>query len=50
VKITFFTDAPRGITLLPFLGEPQKIKGIFHDGKLSCEIPSIEKGAVVWVE
>jgi hypothetical protein len=50
VKITFSTDAPRVITLLPFLGEPRKIEGTFRDGKLSCEIPSIEKGAVVWVE
>ena len=50
MKITFSTDAPHIITLLPFLGEPLKIEGRFHDGKLSCEIPSIEKGAVVWVE
>jgi len=50
VKITFSTDAPHSITLLPFLGEPRTIEGTFRDGKLSCEIPSIEKGAVVWVE
>ena len=50
VKITFSTDGPRTIAFLPFLGQARKIEGIFHDGKLTCEIPSIEKGAVVWVE
>ncbi|MGD0297262.1 MAG: hypothetical protein ABSE86_09095 [Bryobacteraceae bacterium] len=50
VKITFPADATHSITLLPFLGEPRKIEGTFRDGKLSCEIPSIEKGAAVWVE
>ena len=50
VRITFTTSQPRKITLLPFLGEPQEIHGDFQDGKLSCEIPSIERGAVVWLE
>jgi hypothetical protein len=50
VKITFATDGPRSISVLPFLGQVQKIDGTFAGGKLSCEIPSIEKGAVVWVE
>ncbi len=50
VKITFSTDRPRTISFLPFLGQERKIEGTFRDGKLSCEIPSIEKGAVVWLE
>jgi hypothetical protein len=50
VKITFSTDQPRTISFLPFLGQQSKIEGTFHDGKLSFEIPSIEKGAVVWLE
>ena len=50
VRITFPADGPHTISFLPFLGEAQKIEGTFHDGKLSCELPAIEKGAVVWVE
>jgi hypothetical protein len=50
VKITFPADGPHAIDFLPFLGEVQKIEGTFRDGKLSCELPAIEKGAVVWVE
>jgi hypothetical protein len=50
VKITFSTDRPRSIAILPFLGQLQRVDGIFKDGKLSCEIPSIQKGAVVWME
>jgi len=50
VRITFSTEGPRTIAVLPFLGQERKIEGAFHDGKLSCEIPSIEKGAVVWLE
>jgi hypothetical protein len=50
VRITFSTDRPRTITVLPFLGQSRKIDGTFHDGQLSCEIPSIQKGAVVWLD
>ncbi len=47
VRITFSTGAPGSITLLPFLGQWQKLDGKFRDGKLSCEIPGFDKGAVV---
>jgi hypothetical protein len=50
VRITFSTDQPRTISFLPFLGQERKIEGTFQDGRLSFEIPSIEKGAVVWLE
>jgi hypothetical protein len=50
VKITFSTDRPRSIAILPFLGQLRRVDGIFKDGKLSCEIPGIQKGAVVWME
>lgn len=50
VRITFSTDRPGTIAVLPFLGQVRKIEGTFHDGKLSCEIPSIEKGSVAWLE
>ena len=50
IKITFSTDRPRKIAVLPFLGDMREIEGTFQDGKLSCEIPSIDKGTVVWLE
>jgi hypothetical protein len=49
-KITFSTNGPGAIAVLPFLGQLQKIQGTFRDGKLSCELPALEKGAVVWLE
>jgi len=27
----------------------QKVQGTFSDGKLTCKLPPIDKGAVVWV-
>jgi len=50
VKVTFSAKGPGTIAFLPFLGQPQKIHGEFNHGKLSCELPAIEKGAVAWLE
>ena len=50
VKVTFATDRAHKVVLLPFLGQTQELSATYRDGKLSCEIPSIEKGAVVWLE
>jgi len=50
VKVTFSSKAPGTIVFLPFLGQPEKIQGEFSRGKLSCMLPAIEKGAVVWLE
>jgi len=50
IQVTFATQKPGTIVFLPFLGQPQKIHAEFHRGKLSCELPPVEKGAVVWVE
>jgi hypothetical protein len=50
IKITFSSDRPRMLARLPFLGDVQEIGGTFRDGQLSFEIPSVDKGAVVWLE
>ncbi|HLK18478.1 MAG TPA: hypothetical protein VKT81_05955 [Bryobacteraceae bacterium] len=50
VKIAFPADGTRAIEFLPFLGEVQKLDAIFRDGKLHCELPPFEKGAVVWMD
>ncbi len=38
------------IAVLPFLGQLQKVHGTFSNGKLTCKLPPIDKGAAVWVE
>jgi hypothetical protein len=50
VKVTFSANGPGTIAFLPFLGPLQKLRGTFSRGKLNCELPAIEKGAVVWLE
>jgi hypothetical protein len=50
IKVSFAATGPGTIAFLPFLGSLQKLPGIFNHGKLSCELPAIEKGAVAWLE
>jgi hypothetical protein len=50
VTVTFAADGPRSIAFLPFLGEIRELPATFTSGKLSCKLPPIEKGAVIWVE
>jgi hypothetical protein len=50
VTIAFSASGPRTIAVLPFLGQLQKVQGTFKGGKLTCKLPPIDKGAVVWVE
>jgi hypothetical protein len=50
VTISFPASGPGTIAFLPFLGQLQKVQGTFSGGKLTCKLPPIGKGAVVWVE
>jgi hypothetical protein len=50
VTIAFSGSGPRTIAVLPFLGQLQKVQGTYKGGKLTCKLPPIDKGAVVWVE
>jgi len=50
VAIAFSASGPGTIAFLPFLGQLQKVQGTFSGRKLSCKLPPIDKGAVVWVE
>ncbi len=46
-----FTNIKRGkVIYLPYLGENIELKSRITNGSLSCVIPTIEKGGVVWVE
>jgi hypothetical protein len=50
VTIAFSASGPGTIAVLPFLGQLQKVPGTFSGGKLTCKLPPVDKGAVVWVE
>lgn len=50
VKIDFVNVASGSVFYLPFLGEKIKLDSELKDGYLSCTIPTVEKGGVVWVE
>ena len=50
VKVTFAANRPGTIVFLQFLGQPQKLHAEFDHGRMSCTLPPIEKGAVVWLE
>jgi hypothetical protein len=50
VEVKFATQKPGTVVFLPFLGRAQEIGAVFENGKISCRLPPIEKGAVVWLE
>jgi hypothetical protein len=50
VKVKFTAEKPGTVVFLPFLGRAQEIPAAFENGKISCRLPPIEKGAVVWLE
>ena len=50
VTISLKTGSDTRIRFLPFLGEIQEIQGDWKEGTLTCVLPDIEKGAVVWFE
>ncbi len=50
VRVTFPAQRAGTIVFLPFLGSPQKLQGTFEHGKLTAELPPIERGAVAWIE
>jgi hypothetical protein len=50
VRITFHTPRRGTVYVLPFLGEIEKVPGEWKNGTLSCVIPEVNKGAVVWLD
>ena len=50
VKVSFPAKTDSKIYFLPFLGEVQQISGEYKDGNMTCTLPPIERGAIVWVE
>ncbi len=50
VRVSFPADGPRKIRALPFLDSPQEIPATWNNGRLSCTLPTIDKGMVVWMK
>jgi len=50
VSITFTNINEGKVFYLPYLGEKIELVSQITNGSLSCIIPSIEKGGVIWVE
>jgi len=50
VKITFPAKQDAKIFVLPFLGQVEELKGEWSNGQLTCILPEIQKGMVVWCE
>jgi hypothetical protein len=50
ISITFPPISDAKIYYLPFLGKKIELKGELTDNQLICTLPTVEKGAVVWIE
>lgn len=50
LRITFPAEKNSQVYALEFMGALKKIKGTWKDGKLTCIIPEIRRGMVVWCE
>ncbi|MDZ7374452.1 MAG: hypothetical protein ONB23_10835 [candidate division KSB1 bacterium] len=50
VAIRFTVRKKGKVYALEFLGEPVRISAMWEKGQLSCVIPEIRRGMVVWVE
>jgi hypothetical protein len=50
IKITFLNVKKGKVFYLPYLGEKIEVKGEISDGNLTCVIPDVEKGGVVYFE
>ncbi|MBN2413261.1 hypothetical protein JXQ31_16395 [candidate division KSB1 bacterium] len=50
VKISFPAKQNARVFSLPYLGQVEELKGEWSDGQLTCVIPEIQKGMVVWCE
>jgi hypothetical protein len=50
IKIKFTGAAGAKVFYLPFLGEKQQLNVQFDHGQVICDLPTVEKGGVVWLE
>jgi hypothetical protein len=50
VQVTVPRQAKAKAFFLPFLGDPQELKGVERDGRVSYSLPAIARGAVFWYQ
>jgi hypothetical protein len=50
VTVTLPAGAGAQVRFLPFLGSVQILPGKYNNGAITCTLPAIERGAVVWAE
>jgi hypothetical protein len=50
VRISFPAKPNSRVYMLPFLGRAEEVKGEWKSDRMTCEIPEIRKGVVVWCE
>ena len=50
IKIQFSGTEHARVIYLPFLGEKKELDAQFNNGKITCTLPIVEKGGVVWLE
>ncbi|RYG54686.1 MAG: hypothetical protein EOO01_00800 [Chitinophagaceae bacterium] len=50
IKITFKGNKETKVFYLPFLGNKQQLKSTVKNGHITCTLPPVSKGAVVWIE
>ena len=50
VRITFHAPGKGVVYVLPFLGDVTKLAGERKNSALTCVLPELDKGAVIWIE
>jgi hypothetical protein len=49
-RVVVATSRKCSLEFLPFLGEAQRIEGKHNGDRLVFELPTFDRGAVVWIE
>jgi hypothetical protein len=50
VRISFPAKPDSRVYMLPFLGKVEEVRGEWKNGRMTCVIPEVHKGVVVWRE
>jgi hypothetical protein len=50
VRVSFPAKRGARVYQLPFLGEVEELKGKWSKGRMTCVIPEVKKGTVVWCD
>ena len=50
VDVSFPASGGNQIKFLPFLGSVMTLSGKLENGRMTCNLPAVERGAIVWIE